>query len=160
MEGADLMVDALDVAHGRVATGKRVVVIGGGKIGLTVAEALRKNQGAEVTVVEKDKRIAGDVMPSFKWRHASWVEELGIPCLTLSRPVKVTKDGVTVRDAKGVETFLPADTVILAAGAKPAHELFHEFEWMVDELHGVGDALIPRGLEQAIQEGFRLGARL
>ena len=47
-----------------------------------------------------------------------------------------------------------------AAGAKPAHELFHEFEWMVDELHGVGDALIPRGLEQAIQDGFRLGVRL
>ncbi len=160
MEGADLMVDALDVAHGRVAAGKRVVVIGGGKIGLTVAEALRKNQGAEVTVVEKDKRIAGDVKPSFKWRHASWVEELGIPCLTSSRPVKVTKDGVTVRDAKGAETFLPADTVILAADSKPAHELFHEFEWMVDELHGVGDALIPRGLEQAIQEGFRLGVRL
>ncbi len=160
MEGADLMVDALDVAHGRVAAGKRVVVIGGGKIGLTVAEALRKNQGAEVTVVEKDKRIAGDVKPSFKWRHASWVEELAIPCLTSSRPVRVTKDGVTVRDAKGAETFLPADTVILAADSKPAHELFHEFEWMVDELHGVGDALIPRGLEQAIQEGFRLGVRL
>jgi 2,4-dienoyl-CoA reductase (NADPH2) len=74
--------------------------------------------------------------------------------------VKVTKDGVTVRDAKGVETFVPADTVVLASGAKPAHELFHEFEWMVDELHGVGDALIPRGLEQAIQDGFRLGVRL
>ena len=160
MEGAEFMVDALDVAHGRITAGKRVVVIGGGKIGLTVAEALRKNQGAEVTVVEKDKRIAGDVKPSFKWRHASWVEELGIACLTLSQPVKVTKEGVTVRDGKGVETFLPADTVILAAASKPAHELFHEFEWMVDELHGIGDALIPRGLEQAIQEGFRLGVRL
>lgn len=160
MEGAELMLDALDVAHGRVSTGKRVVIIGGGKIGLTLAEALRKNQGAEVTVVEKEKRIAGDVKPSFKWRHASWLEELGIPCLTLSRPVKVTKDGVTVRDAKGAENFVPADTVILAADSKPAHDLFHEFEWMVDELHGVGDALIPRGLEQAIQEGFRLGVRL
>ena len=160
MEGAGLMLDALDVAHGRVAAGKRVVVIGGGKIGLTVAEALRKKHGAEVTVVEKDKRIAGDVMPSFKWRHASWVEELGITCLTSSRPVKVSADGVTVRDAKGAETIVPADTVILATGARPAHELFHEFQWMVDELHGVGDALIPRGLEQAIQEGFRLGVRL
>lgn len=160
MEGADLMVDALDVAHGRVAAGKRVVVIGGGKVGLTIAEALRKNQGAEVTVVERNKRIAGDVKPSFKWRHASWVEELGIACLTSSRLLKVTRDGVTVRDGKGKETVLPADTVIFADGAKPAHDLFHEFEWMVDELHGVGDAMIPRGLEQAIQEGFRLGVRL
>ena len=75
-------------------------------------------------------------------------------------PAAVGADSVTVRDAKGVETIVAADTVIQADGAVPAHALFHEFEWMVDELHGVGDALIPRGLEQAIQEGFRLGVRL
>jgi 2,4-dienoyl-CoA reductase-like NADH-dependent reductase (Old Yellow Enzyme family)/NADPH-dependent 2,4-dienoyl-CoA reductase/sulfur reductase-like enzyme len=160
LPGAERMLDALDVAHGRVAVGKRVVIVGGGKIGLTVAESLRKRHEAEVTVVEQDKRIAGDVKPSFKWRHAAWVEELGIACLTSSRPVKVTAEGVTVRDAKGAERLLPADSVILAASIRPSHELFGEFEWMVDELHGVGDAVIARGLEQAIQEGFRLGVRL
>ena len=49
---------------------------------------------AEVTVIEPDKRIAGDVKPSFKWRHASWVEELGIACLTSSTVVKVDDSGV------------------------------------------------------------------
>ncbi|MFZ3288938.1 MAG: FAD-dependent oxidoreductase [Telluria sp.] len=159
VEGHDLMMDVLDVAHGRIAAGMRVVVIGGGKIGLTVGEFLRKN-GADVTVVEQAKRIAGDIKPSFKWRHASWVEELGIRCLTSSRPTRITAEGVTVINDKGEETFVPADTVLLAAPRKPIHELFHEFEWMVDELHGVGDAVIPRGLEQAIQEGFRLGVRI
>jgi 2,4-dienoyl-CoA reductase (NADPH2) len=158
--GAERMIDVMDVAHGRVATGRRVVVVGGGKVGLTVAESLRKNHGAEVTVVEAEKRIAGDVKPSFKWRHAAWVEELGIPCLTGRQLVKVDEQGVTVKDAKGVETQVPADTVVLAAGATPAHDLLHEFEWMVDELHGIGDAMVPRGLEQAIAEGFRLGVRL
>ncbi len=157
--GHERLIDALDVAHGRVQAGKRVVVIGGGKIGLTVAEFLRKN-GAEVTVVEREKRIAGDIKPSFKWRHSAWVEELGIRCLTGSRPVRIAAEGVTVVSDKGQETFVPADTAILAAAHKPAHELFHEFEWLIDELHGVGDAVIPRGLEQAIQEGFRLGVRL
>jgi 2,4-dienoyl-CoA reductase (NADPH2) len=154
------MLDALDVAHGRATTGRRVVVVGGGKVGLTLAESLRKHRAAEVTVVESDKRIAGDVKPSFKWRHASWVEELGIRCLTSSTLVEVRADGVTVKNAKGEETVVEADTVIQADGAAPAHPLFHEFEWMVDELHGAGDAVIPRGLEQAIQDGFRLGARL
>lgn len=154
------MLDALDVAHGRVAVGKRVVVVGGGKIGLTLAESLRKRQRAEVTVVEQDKRIAGDVMPSFKWRHAAWVEELGIACLTSCHPVRVAAEGLTVRDAKGAERLLPADSVILAASIRPSHELFGEFEWMVDELHGAGDAVVARGLEHAIQEGFRLGVRL
>jgi 2,4-dienoyl-CoA reductase (NADPH2) len=158
--GAEKMIDALEVAHGRVRVGERVVVVGGGKVGLTLAESLRQREKATVTVVEADKRIAGDVKPSFKWRHASWVEELGITCLTSTQLVEVADDGVTVRNAKGVESFIEADSVILAAGAAPAHALFHEFEWMIDELHGVGDALIPRGLEQAIQEGFRLGVRL
>jgi 2,4-dienoyl-CoA reductase (NADPH2) len=31
---------------------------------------------------------------------------------------------------------------------------------MVDELHGIGDALVPRGLLQAIHEGYRLGVRI
>jgi 2,4-dienoyl-CoA reductase (NADPH2) len=85
---------------------------------------------------------------------------LGITCLTSSSLIEITADSVKVRNAKGEEVYIAADTVIQADGAIPAHPMFHEFEWMIDELHGVGDALIPRGLEQAIQEGFRLGVRL
>jgi len=159
VEGHERLLDALDVAHGRAVPGRRVVVIGAGKIGLTLAEKLRSG-GAEVTVVERERRIAGDVKPSFKWRHASWVEELGVRCLISSRVTRIAAEGASVVDDKGVETFVPADSVILAAPRKPNHELFHEFEWMIDELHGAGDALIPRGLEQAIADGFRLGVRL
>ncbi|MEW6367326.1 MAG: FAD-dependent oxidoreductase [Acidobacteriota bacterium] len=159
VEGHELIVDIAEVAHRRVQPGSRVVVIGGGKIGLTVAEYLKKN-GTHVTVLEQSRRIAGDVKPSFKWRHSSWVEELEIPCLTSSRPAKITREGVSVINDKGKETFVPADMVLFAAPRRPNQELFHEFEWMIDELHGIGDALIPRGLEQAIHEGYRLGARI
>jgi 2,4-dienoyl-CoA reductase (NADPH2) len=157
--GGDRVLDALDVAHGRVATGRAVVVIGGGKIGLVVAEALA-HKGARVTIVEREKRIAGDVMPSFKWRHSAWVDELGIDTLTQTRVVKVTPDAVHVVSERGGERIVPADTVIAAAPRRPNQELFHEFEWMIDEVHGCGDALVPRGLDAAIHEGFRLGARL
>ncbi len=160
IEGAERMLDAIDVAHGRVAAGREVVVIGGGKIGLVVAEALAHNDGAHVTIVEGDKRIAGDVMPSFKWRHSAWVDELGIDTVTQARVTKVTPEAVHVALAQGGERVLPADTVIAAAPRRPNQELFREFEWMIDELHGCGDALVPRGLDAAISEGFRLGARL
>jgi 2,4-dienoyl-CoA reductase (NADPH2) len=158
LEGRERLVDALDVAKGKVQTGKRVVVIGGGKVGLVVAESLRKN-GAEVTIVEEEKRVAGDVMPSFKWRHSAWVEELEIRTLTLSRVVRATAEGVHVANDKG-ETFVAADTVIAAGPRKSNQELFRDFEWMVDELHGCGDAIMPRGLDAAIQEGYRLGVRI
>jgi len=158
IEGAELMLDATEVAHGRVPTGREIVVIGGGKIGLVVAEALA-HKGAKVTIVERDKRIAGDVMPSFKWRHSAWVEELEIRTLTLSRVTRVTAEGVHVANGKG-ETFVPADTVIAAGPRKSNQEMFRDFEWMIDELHGCGDAIMPRGLDAAIQEGYRLGVRI
>jgi len=159
IEGSELMQDAVEVAHGRVQTGREVVVVGGGKIGLVVAEALA-HKGAKVTIVERDKRIASDVMPSFKWRHSAWVDELGIETVTQARVVKVTAEGVHIVAARGGARVIPADTVIAAAPRRPNQELFHEFEWMIDELHGCGDALVPRGLDAAIGEGFRLGARL
>ena len=157
--GCELLVDALEVAHRRYTPGKRVVMIGGGMIGLTIAEFLAK-AGHEVTVIEEQKRIGGDIMPTFKWRHTAWVDELGIQTVTSARLAKVTAEGATAKTAKGEEKFIPADSVIVSSPRKANHDLFHEFQWMVDELHGGGDATIPRGLESAIQEGYRLGVRI
>lgn len=124
-----------------------------------LAESLRKS-GAEVTIVEREKRVAGDVMPTFKWRHTTWVEELGIPVHTSSRLKRVTAEGAVVVDAKGSETLVSADSVVAAGPRRANQELFTEFEWMVDELHDCGDALMSRGLDAAIHEGYRLGVRI
>ncbi|HJP20858.1 MAG TPA: FAD-dependent oxidoreductase [Alphaproteobacteria bacterium] len=152
-----LLLDGAEVAAGRAETGQRVVVLGGGKVGLTLAESLA-GQGHEVTVVEAAKRIAGDVSPTWKWRHSAWVGELGIATLTETRIVEVRPGGVAVTNGSG-ERFLEADSVI-ATERRPNQELFQSLEWMVDELHGIGDALMPRGLDQAIHEGYRLGCRI
>ncbi len=158
-EQEGLLVEAMDVALGRVETGRRVVVWGGGKVGLTLAESLRTD-GAEVTVVEAAKRIGGDVSPTWKWRHTAWVEELEITTLTASRITRIAEGGVTVVNGKGVETFVPADTVIAAAPSQPNQALIHQFEWMIDEVHACGDAVIPRGLGRSIHDGYILGCRI
>jgi 2,4-dienoyl-CoA reductase (NADPH2) len=159
VKGCELLVDALDVAHGRVKPARRLVMIGGGKIGLTLAESLTK-AGHEVVIVEEDKRIAGDVMPSFKWRHSAWVEELEIRTLTSSHLAGVTAEGATVKNAKGEETFIPADMVLVSGPRLANHDLFQEFQWMIDELHGAGDAVIARDMNAAIHEGYRMGVRI
>lgn len=159
VDGRERIVDALDVAAGRVEAGKRVLVLGGNKVGLTLAESLRK-RGAEVTIAEPGRRVAEDVMPTFKWRHAAWLEELEIRVLTQVRLEQVTAENAVLVDAKGARTEIPADTVIAAGPRRANQELFGEFEWMVDELHGCGDALMPRGLDAAIHEGYRLGVRI
>ena len=150
---------AVEVACGRGTPSGRVVILGGGKVGLTLAESLA-TQKMDVTIVEADKRLAGDVMPSWKWRHTAWVDELGIPSVTGAKAVKIDRQGVHVIDGKGVERVLPADTIIAASPAVPAQDLVHAFEWMVDEVHPCGDAITPRGLGAAIQDGYRLGCRI
>ncbi len=159
MPGAELLIDALEVAHGRKTVGKRVVMLGGGAIGLTISEFLQK-AGHEVTVVEKEKRIGGDIMPTFKWRHTAWVDELGIKTICSAQLVKVTAEGATVKTAKGEEVFVPCDNVIVSSPRRANNDLFYEFQWMIAELHGGGDATVPRGLDAAIQEGYKLGVRI
>ncbi len=150
---------AVDVACGRAAANGRTVILGGGKVGLTLAESLA-TQKFQVTIVETDKRLAGDVMPSWKWRHTAWIEELEIPAVTGVKVTRIDRSGVHVVDAKGNARVIPADTVIAASPAVPAQELIHAFEWMVDEVHPCGDAVTPRGLGVAIQDGYRLGCRI
>jgi 2,4-dienoyl-CoA reductase (NADPH2) len=154
-----LMMDAKEVALGKVTPGKRVVILGAGKVGLTIAEALA-TKGHQVTLVEADKRIAGDVMPSFKWRHSQWIQELKIPALTSTKVLAIGEGGVKVVNDKGEESVLAADTVIAAGPRRPNQELIHELEWMIDEVHGCGDSMVPRGLTQAIHYGYWLGVRL
>lgn len=155
----DFVLDAHDVALGKHQVNGRMVVLGGGKVGLTLAEFLA-SKGCDVTVVEQEKRIGGDVAPTWKWRHIAWVEELKIKVIAGCTVKKIGDDGVAIVNADGEEVTVPADVVIAASPERPDQSLFRQLEWMVDELHGCGDALVSRGLGQAIHDGYRLGCRL
>ncbi len=153
------ILDGLDVALGKEKASGTVAVLGGGKVGLTIAESLA-TQGHAVTIIETAKRLAGDVMPSFKWRHSAWVEELKIASVTGARLLKVAADGVHVIDGKGANRVVAADTVIAASPRIASRGLMSDFEWMIDELHVCGDAVLPRGLGPSIHDGYRLGCRV
>ena len=156
--GGERVLNGLDVALGRAQTGKKVVVLGANKIGLTLAETL-SSEGAEVTLVEPGRRVADDVSPTWKWRHTAWIEELGIDARTETRVLAIEKAGVRVANGKG-EELIKADTIIAATNRTANQELFNGLQWLVDELHMCGDAVTPRGLDQAISEGYLLGCRI
>lgn len=81
------------------------------------------------------------------------------------RAIKAGFDGVEITSLmgylkKGNEVLLPADTVIAAGPRKSRQDLVHQVEFMVDETHIIGDAIAPRGLHNAIHEGYKLGCRV
>lgn len=96
---------------------KRAVVVGGGFIGLEVAENLLA-QGMSVTVID----MAPQIMPGFDIEMADFakrhLEKKGIRVLTEVKMEGISGNG----KAEGVRTdkgYLPADLVILSMGIRP-----------------------------------------
>ncbi len=141
------------------ATGKRVVVIEGGKVGLIVAEHFAA-QGNQTYIITGDRRVDTDVSTTFKWRHAAWVKEFNIKVLTESKVTEIKDGSVTVFTKKGETIPIEADIVIVAGPRKSVQGLFTELEYLTDELYLVGDSVLPRWMHTAIHEGYKVGVRI
>jgi len=151
---------ALDVleANPRV-TGKKVVVIEGGKVGLIAAEHFAA-QGNQAWVITGDRRADTDVSTTFKWRHAAWVKEFNIKVLTEAKVMEIKDASVTVTNARGDTIPLEADIVIVAGPRRSVQGLFTELEYLTDEVYLVGDSVLPRWMHTAVHEGYKVGVRI
>ncbi|MCP4655033.1 MAG: FAD-dependent oxidoreductase [bacterium] len=137
--------------------GDRVVVLSAERAGLVLAEQLA-TAGRRVTIVGEGK-VGSDVIPTFKWRHAAWLKELGIEVIAPARVERITEEGVHV-DAENGSRVVAADLVVIAGPRRSVDALARDLELVVDELHIIGDAVLPRSLSNAIHEGFRVGNRI
>jgi NADPH-dependent 2,4-dienoyl-CoA reductase/sulfur reductase-like enzyme len=105
---------------------KRAVVIGGGYIGLEMAEAL-VTRGLEVTLVEKASQPMGTLDPDMGALVAEAIRGIGIT-LHLEEGVEgyeATPDS-RVSAVVTSERTLPADLVVLGLGTKPNSRLAEE----------------------------------
>lgn len=159
--GSDMVRNAWSVlSNGDLPNlGPNVVILGGGKVGLTVAEVLAE-QGKKPVIVEANKRVDFDVATTFKWRHNTLVKNLGIEVHIEAKPLAIDNGAVRIRDKEGQEKNLPSDCVILAGPIESNQTLANELEYFCDELYLVGDAMIPRSLYNAIHDGYKLGSRI
>jgi 3-phenylpropionate/trans-cinnamate dioxygenase ferredoxin reductase component len=109
-----------------LAAAGRVVVAGGGFIGLEVAAVAARSYGCEVVVVEALPRLMSrSALPPSASGALRNLESLGVRVLTGTAIAAVHgRDG---RDADGVTTgdgdFIPADLVIYGVGVLPNTEL-------------------------------------
>ena len=159
IDGKTKVVSASDLLEKGAETGKKIVILGGDRMGLVAAEALAE-QGKEVVVVEEGERIGSDVIPTWKWRHDKWIKEFSIRVFVASRVEEVTETGVRIRNKEGGEIFIEADTVVQAGPRKPQQELLSLLEFSADEVYVIGDAVRPRSVHNAIHEGFKIGVRI
>jgi len=156
LPGAERAVTAWDVLAGTVEVGQRVVVIGGGDVGCETAEHMAV-QGHRVTVLEMLPEVAQELIPWARHLLLERLQDLQVNVLTKARVVAIG-DGEVVYDRVGVLYRVPADTVVLATGARPNRALADALagDDRDMEVYQVGDCVEPRSAAEAIREGFEV----
>ncbi len=176
------VVSAWDVLSDRVAEiGKRVVIVGGSATGCETAhyitamdvpdaeaftflmyhnaedplyamELLHKT-GREVVVIDMLDRIADNVSKTSRWSLMKSLKLMGVKLMPGTKLLEITDDAVVVETDKGKQN-IPADTVIVAVGARPVNDLAAAVEKDGICVITIGDAKSPRKITDAVREGF------
>jgi nitrite reductase (NADH) large subunit len=163
----------------RAGAGDRVVVIGGGLLGLEAAYGLAK-ASARVTVLHLMDRLMErqlDVRAAAMLRRA--VEAMGIEVILNADTAEITganrPEAVVLKDGRTIE----ADAIVVAVGIRPAVELAREaniavkrgvvvddaLETNIAGIHAIGECAEHRGIcyglvEPAHEQGCVLADRL
>ncbi len=185
--GADMphVVQAWDVLAGKVITGERVVVVGGGAVGVETAlflaekgtltgdmlKFLMVNRAEDfeelyqlaitgtkkVTLVEMIDKLGRDIGPTTRWGMLKDVRRSGIVVKTSTTALEIISEGIRVAVDGGEAELILADTIVLASGATPYNPFGTYLEKSGIPCQVAGDALqIARAME-AVQQGFDAG---
>ena len=137
--------------------GRRILVLGGGLVGLEAAEKLGR-EGREVIVVEMLPETGGTMEPVGKALLLKRLKAIsGVEILTSTTVERIGNEGVSLGTPGGARTIPPVDAVLLAAGLR-ADSVPDGVRAAVAEIHVVGDAKAPRDVESAVREGYEVGA--
>ena len=154
-----LVVDARNVLAGTAKTGDKVVIIGGGEVGMETAQWLAE-QGKKLTLVEMLPEI-GETMvrDAYDFVYEEIVKH-GVEILTSTKVQEIAKDGVLVVGSDGQKRTLAADTVIIATGAKPNTKVQDDLQGLAREIYLAGDCLVPCDIRMSVHQGNITGRML
>ena len=149
------VVTAVEVLAGRAPVGERVVVMGAERVGCETADFLA-SQGKKVTLTRRGTRLATRLNPLANRELRDRLLAGGVQVLTGVQYLEVTQEGLVVLDREGQRQVIPCDTIVSAVGARPNDGLFQALRgWY--EVYPVGDVLGPKGIWEALAEGWRAG---
>jgi 2,4-dienoyl-CoA reductase-like NADH-dependent reductase (Old Yellow Enzyme family)/thioredoxin reductase len=154
--GIDLphVCNAWQVLSGAVPPGKHAVVIGGGLIGMETADYLCQ-KGTQVTLVEVLKRSPVLKITSHGYMLHTRLKEAGCRLLFNTTLRKIEESSVTAMIEEREQILSPVDQVVIAVGLKPQDGLKEILQTRKIRHFIIGDALQPRRILEATEEGAR-----
>ncbi|HXX34183.1 MAG TPA: FAD-dependent oxidoreductase [Thermodesulfobacteriota bacterium] len=154
--GIDLphVCNAWQVLSGEVPPGKHAIVIGGGLIGMETADYLCK-RGTQVTLVEVLKRSPVLKITSHGYMLHTRLKEAECRLLFNTTLTKIEKSSVTALIEGKEQILSPIDQVVIAVGLKSRDGLKEFLQARKIRHFIIGDALEPRRIIEATEEGAR-----
>ena len=162
VSGANLphVTNSHDILAGKARVNGDIVVIGGGLVGLEVAEYLSGNVN-KITVVEMLNEVAKDLGQLRKICVMESLYHEGIKTITEAKCVEIKEKSIVI-DRNGVAEEVPCDSVIVAIGARSRN-----FESISDyckensiPYHVIGDAVRARRALNCIEEASEVARRI
>ena len=156
--GVEKAMMSFDVFGHEDRVGRRVVIIGGGAIGVELGIHLN-GLGHECTIVEMTEHIAAKAQLTERTDYLTWLEKSGVKTMVGTTCAEITDSGVRVKNAGG-EQFLDADTVIIAAGTRALEKERDQFTDVAFDVISVGDCVKASSIVHATHTGFDAGLTL
>lgn len=148
---------------GSKPVGERVVIIGGGNVGLEIAVDYAM-KGKKVTVVEAlDAIMAGkEIVPQqHKGYMFNAIQYYGIEVLTSTKLMAINDDGAEVAPTAGGDSWtIKADTVVCSLGFRPRPSMAAELNGIGAEIFEVGNGKKPGNIISAIGDAFEIARNL
>lgn len=150
---------AQDVLKGHKTTGEKVVVIGGGLVGLETAEFLAK-QKKKVTVVEMLDDVAKDMGFIRKVVTTQHINAAGIQIITNAKCTEISDSEVLLEKDGRKESLPDIDSIVIAVGSKSNNKLEEFLKDSRYEYCVIGDAKRSRKAIDAIWEAAEIAKTL
>jgi 2,4-dienoyl-CoA reductase (NADPH2) len=146
------------LSHWWMPVGKRVAIIGGGLVGVELAEFLAE-RGRQVSVIEESEKFGVELAVVRRWRVLYDLQQLGVLMINNTRVTAISGNNLQLASTDG-EVVIEADTVILASGAQSNRGLADQLQQRGIETHIAGDCDGVGYIHGAMHDGHRIGCSL
>jgi len=151
------VIPAQDLLRQGPGEGKRFLVVGGGLVGLETAEFLMV-RGREVLVIEQLDAVGQGLVSLRRDLLLGRLRSSGVEIRTATRLLRLDGSRAIVVEEGTERTLDPFDTLVLAAGYVADRRCAEWAEAHFPQVLVVGDAREPRGILEAMADGYEAAA--